>query len=214
MKTEKKFMIVNNFEHLSKYFDILKSPEDFYYIQVIQRKKDGHRKSERIIKNFYIYSKEEFLNKKDYIIDLCEKYNARAYFWINPRNSRRIALECIKSYADLVNQRDCTKGYKVWDKKCGSNPASDYDTLWIVDIDTKDKGLLGILVDRINKCRAKYPDVTRDIISTANGYHIITIGFDLHQFKQILIMEKIDVLDVHKDNPTLLYYAENGRENL
>jgi hypothetical protein len=211
---EKQSIAVNNFEQLSKYFDILKSPEDFYYIQVIQRKKDGHRKSERIIRNFYIYTKEEFLNKKDYIIDLCKKYNARAYFWINPRNSRKIALECIKSYADLVNQRDCTKGYKVWDKKCGSNPASDYDTLWIVDVDTKDKGLLGILVDRINKCRAKYPDVTRDIVSTANGYHIITIGFDLHQFKQILIMEKIDALDVHKDNPTLLYYAENGRENL
>ena len=211
MRKDMKSTIVNNFEQLSEYFDRLQSKEDFYYVQIIQRKKDGHRKSERIIKNLYIYSKEEFLSKKDYIIELCEKHNARAYFWVNPRNSRKIALECVKSYADLVCQGDCTKGYKVWDKKCGSNPSSDYDTLWIVDVDTKDKGLLGILVDRINKCRAKYPDITRDVVSTANGYHIITIGFDLHQFKQILIMEKIDELDVHKDNPTLLYYAENGR---
>ena len=67
MIMEKQFTVVNNFEHLSKYFDILKSPEDFYYIQVIQRKKDGHRKSERIIKNFYIYNKEEFL-KSSYFL--------------------------------------------------------------------------------------------------------------------------------------------------
>ena len=65
MMMEKQSIAVNNFEQLSKYFDILKSTEDFYYIQVIQRKKDEHRKSERIIKNFYIYTKEEFLNKKD-----------------------------------------------------------------------------------------------------------------------------------------------------
>lgn len=211
---EKQSITVNNFEHFSKYFGILKSAEDFYYIQVIQRKKDGHRKSERIIKNFYIYNKEEFLNKKDYIIDLCEKYNARAYFWVNPRNSRKIALECIKSYADLVAQGDCSKGYKVWDKKCGSNPASNYDHLWIVDVDSKDILYVTTIISLINKCRAKYPEKIMDIIPTAAGCHLITIGFDIHQFKQLLVMEHLDYLDVHKDNPTLLYYAENGRKDL
>jgi len=130
-------MIVNNFDSLSLYFNKLQDKEDFFYVQVIQRKKDGHRKSERIIRNFYIYSKEDFLKKKDYIIELCEQYNARAYFWINPRNARKIALECIKSYADLITQKDCTKGFKVWDKKCGANPSSNYDRRWIVDVDTK-----------------------------------------------------------------------------
>ena len=106
-------MIVDNFDNLVDYFNLLKSKEDFYYIQVIQRKKDGHKKSERIVKSFYIYSKEDFLKKKDHIIELCNQNNARAYFWINPRNAQKIALECIKSYADLVAQCDCTKGYKV-----------------------------------------------------------------------------------------------------
>ena len=211
---EKQFTVVNNFEHLSKYFDILKSPEDFYYIQVIQRKKDGHRKSERIVKNFYIYNKEEFLNKKDYIIDLCEKYNARAYFWVNPRNSHKIALECIKSYADLVAQGDCSKGYKVWDKKCGSNPASNYDHLWVVDVDSKDILYVTTIISIINECRAKYSEKVFDIIPTAAGCHLITIGFDIHQFKQLLVMKHLDYLDVHKDNPTLLYYAEDGRKDL
>ena len=214
MITTRKYMKVNNFELLSNYFDKLKSSEDFYYVQVIQRKKDGHRKSERIIKNFYIYNKEDFFKKKDHIIDLCEKYNARAYFWINPRNSRKIALECIKSYADIIAQGDCSKGYKVWDKKCGSNPASNYDHLWIVDVDSKDITYIASIISIINNCRAKYPEKVLDIIPTAAGCHLITIGFDIHQFKQLLVIEHKEHLDVHKDNPTLLYYAENGRENL
>ena len=56
-------MTVNNFDNLSLYFNKLKDKEDFYYVQIIQRKKDGHKKSERIIRNFYIYNKEDFLKK-------------------------------------------------------------------------------------------------------------------------------------------------------
>ena len=207
-------MIVNNFDKITEFFDRLKSKEDFYHVRIIQRKKDGHPKSERTIKNFYIYSKEEFLNKKDYIIDLCNTYKARAYFWINPRNSQKIALECIKSYADLVNQRDCSKGYKIWDKKCGSNPSSDYDHWWIVDIDSKDINYVTKIIDLINQCRAKDLRRVQEIITTANGCHLLTIGFDVHHFKQLLIINHLGDIDIHKDNPTLLYYAEDGRKNM
>lgn len=200
-------MVVNNFNLLEIYFEFLVNKEDFYYIQVIQRKKDGHKKSERIVKNFYIYNKEDFLNKQEYIIDLCKQHNARAYFWINPRNSRKIALECVKSYADLVSQGDCTKGYKVWDKKCGANPAPGYDRLWIVDVDNKE--LLLKIKQLIQKCRsAKTGDSIIDTIPTSQGYHVITIGFDLHHFKQLLKIEQLEDVDVHKDNPTLLYYEK------
>lgn len=198
-------MKVNNFDNLSPYFNLLKDKEDFYYIQVIQRKKDGHKKSERTVKNFYIYNKEEFLKKKDYIINLCEQHNARAYFWINPRNARKIALECIKSYADLVTQGDCTKGYKIWDKKCGANPALGYDRSWIVDIDSKDDEHLLKIQKLIEQCRG---GGVLDAIPTAQGFHLISRGFDLHHFKQLLKINHLDDIDVHKDNPTLLYYTK------
>ena len=200
-------MVIDNFDKLVSYFNVLKSKEDFYYVQVIQRKKDGHKKSERIIKNFYIYSKEDFLKKKDYIIELCNQHNARAYFWINPRNSRKIALECVKSYADLVAQGNCTKGYKVWDKKCGANPAPGYEHSWIVDVD--DKEYLEEITKLVNVCRSSHPGKTVfDIIPTAQGYHLLTFGFDLHHFKQLLKIGSLEDVDVHKDNPTLLYYAK------
>lgn len=211
MNMEKKF-IVNNFDLVSNYFDILKNKEDFYYIQIIQRKKDDNTqtsKAQKVIKNFYVYNREYFLEKKDEIIDLCKRYNARAYFWVNPRNSRKIALECIKSYADLITQGDCSKGYKVWDKKCGANPSSNYDKLWIVDIDVKDDSKITLITQIINKCRGKYENKIQCIIPTKNGVHLITTGFDAHQFKQLCIINKIEPIDIHKDNPTLLYYAEN-----
>lgn len=198
-------MIVDNFDNLVDYFDLLKSKEDFYYVQVIQRKKDGHKKSERIVKNFYIYSKEDFLKKKDYIIELCNQHNARAYFWINPRNSRKIALECVKSYADLVAQGDCTKGYKVWDKKCGANPAPGYDKRWIIDVDSKDDEYCLKIQKLSEQCRG---GGVFDKIPTSQGYHLISRGFDLHHFKQLLKINRLEDIDVHKDNPTLLYYAK------
>ena len=204
-------MVVDNFDNLVDYFDLLESKEDFYYVQVIQRKKDGHKKSERIVKNFYIYSREEFLKKKDYIIELCNQHNARAYFWINPRNARKIALECIKSYADLIAQGDCTKGYKVWDKKCGANPAPGYDHRWIVDVDSKDVDFYMQIWKTIDQCRGRG---VYDIIPTSQGYHLITGGFDLHHFRQLCQIMKVDPIDVHKDNPTLLYYGKNGREDM
>ena len=198
-------MITNNFDELVYYFNLLENKEDFYYVQVIQRKKDGHPKSERIVKNFYIYNKEDFLKKKDHIIDLCTRHNARAYFWINPRNSRKIALECIKSYSDLVAQGDCTKGYKVWDKKCGAHPAPGYDRRWIVDIDSKDDEYRLTICKLVEQCRG---GKVFDWIPTSQGYHMITSGFDLHHFKQLLKINRLEDIDVHKDNPTLLYYAK------
>jgi hypothetical protein len=197
-------MIIDNFDNLINYFDLLKSKEDFYYIQVIQRKKDGYNKK-TVIKNFYIYSKEDFLKKKDYIIELCNQHNARAYFWINPRNARKIALECIKSYADLITQDDCSKGYKVWDKKCGINPATEYDKNWIVDLDNKDGEYCLKVQKLIEQCKG---GKVFDYIPTFQGFHLITSKFDLHHFKQLCIIAHIDAIDVHKDNPTLLYYKK------
>ena len=206
--------VVNNFNTLSLYFNKLETKDDFYYVQVIQRKKDGHEKSERNIKNFYFYNKVDFLNAQDYIISLCHQYNARAYFWINPRNARKVAFECIKSYTDLIAQDDCHAGHKVWDKKCGGNPAPGYEHRWIVDVDNKNKDYMTKIYELINTCRGHEDNKITDIIPTLNGYHLITVGFDLHYFKQLLIMNHLDDVDVHKDNPTLLYYAKDVGENM
>ena len=56
----------------------------------------------------------------------------------------------------------------------------------------------------IEQCRG---GAVLDYIPTAQGYHLISRGFDVRHFKQLCKIEHIDI-DVHKDNPTLLYYAK------
>lgn len=45
-----------------------------------------------------------------------------------------------------------------------------------------------------------------DVIPSAHGYHLITIGFDTNQFAQQLAIRNLDSIDIQKDNPTLLYF--------
>lgn len=202
-------MKVDNFNKLSEYFDILKDKEDFFYIQIIQRKKDGNVKSECVIRNFYVYNKEYFFKRKELIQQLCQQYNAIAYFWINPRNARKVTLECIKSYADMLTQNNCCKGYKLWDKKCSAHASSEYTQLWIVDVDSKDQKLLDQVIAMVNKCRGNEENKIKDIIHTINGYHLITTKFDTHHFQQLCRIDNIPLIDIHKDNPTLLYYEKD-----
>ena len=101
---------------------------------------------------------------------------------------------------------------QLWRKACSSSPlaaeinawgkikASGYDQRWIVDVD--DKTLLSELEDYLSEHIV-------DVIETAQGCHFITKKFDSETFKEFF-----EDVDIHKDNPTLLYYAENGRKDL
>ena len=72
--------IVNNFEEIGDFLE-WNNPNEFYFLQIIQRKKDGNvtdtgNNGYRTIKTYYIYSKEQLEKKKDKIIELCESNNA------------------------------------------------------------------------------------------------------------------------------------------
>lgn len=203
-------MTVNNFDKLSSEFDKLLNKEDFYFIQIIARKKDRNNKRDESIKSYYIYNKEQYFEYKESIIKLCKDNNARAYFWINPRNSRIVSLECIKLYTDFLIQNDCSKGFKIWDKACGITRAKNYDKLWIVDIDTKNVNYINKIINIINNTAGKTLNKVENIIDTLQGVHLITTPFDLHHFKQLCIINHInDNIDIHKNNCTLLYYENN-----
>ena len=51
----------------------------------------------------------------------------------------------------------------------------------------------------------KYPKKVIDVIDTLQGVHLITTPFNSKQFKETCK----DLIDIHKDNPTLLYYENN-----
>ena len=76
---------------------------------------------------------------------------------------------------------------------------------YVLGIDSKDVDFYMQIWKTIDQCRGRG---VYDIIPTSQGYHLITGGFDLRHFRQLCQIMKVDPIDVHKDNPTLLYYAK------
>lgn len=216
-------MVVDNFE-LIKTLLKFEDKDDFYFCQIIQRKKDGNdvpsaNNGYRTIKSYYIRSFEDYERRIPAIIQLCEQNNARAYINLNVRNAKEVALQCSKAYIDLVLEDRCNQGHRVYDHCCGITPKKGEKKRWVVDVDTKDATVIASIVGIINKCRSAnrvtdefYNNVIASI-PTANGYHLITIGFDKCLFKLYLEAETDfdeafikEITDTKKDNPTLLYF--------
>ena len=226
-------MNVNNFDlirNLLKFED----KDDFYFLQIIQRKKDGNivpaaNNGYRTIKTYYIRSFEDFDRRKEAIIQLCEQNNARAYINLNVRSAKEVALEAAKAYIDLVREDRCHQGHRVYDHACGVTPKMGVKKKWIVDVDDLTPEQVNIICEKICKCRSgRHYNAINDVydniiaqIPTAHGIHIITHGFDVGRFREILeqttsinlTKEQIkEITTVKKDNPTLLYFKEDYGE--
>lgn len=61
------------------------SDDDFYYLQILQRKKENPQlgSNSRVIKNYYIGSVEYLENRYEEIRKLCTEFNARAMLRLN-----------------------------------------------------------------------------------------------------------------------------------
>ena len=221
-------MAVDNFDIISRLLDF-DDKDDFYFLQIIQRKKDGNQvpsanNGYRTIKTYYIRSIEDFYRRKPAIIQLCEQNNARAYINLNVRNAKEVALTAAKAYIDLAREDRCEQGHRVYEHACGVTPKMGVKKKWIVDVDDLTKEQVHIICEKICECRSAYPMQNPDPeifdniiveIPTAHGVHIITHGFDVGRFREILeqttsitlTKEQIkEIATVKKDNPTLLYF--------
>ena len=200
-------MIIDNFNAVAPWFDNLSDQGDFFFVQVMQRNKEKNNVSSSgyVIKDYHFFDKEIFLSKKEEITTLCKAFNARAYFWINPRNCKQIQYEIIREALEAI-ECNSKKLFKCVSKAIGQRRNTDYKSKWILDFDTKDWNLINKYLDLVRECRP-YTNIILYYVPTVNGIHVITLGFDLEQFKQELAIAKLDNIDIHKDNPTILYYS-------
>ena len=168
---------------------------EFYYIQIIQRKKDieWFVWNNRSIKDYYIYSMEQLERRYDEIKKLCNVFNARAYIRLSRRNSEDIARDIIVSIWESFRNKSYNHLSKIYSTVVWQNIW--LDKIWIIDIDWDDVVVHSDL-DELNPIWTKL--ITE--IPTKNWIHLITKPFDLHKFK-----EKYPNIDVHKNNPTILY---------
>ena len=203
-------MTVDNFDQI---LDLLEfnSKEEFYFIQIIQRKKDGNitgkgNNGSRTIKTYYSFSKEHLASKREKIIELCKQNNARAYIHLNRRNSKQVAAKCVQVLGEHLMNDTTEQCARIWDHAVGKQRALKYKPLWLLDVDSKDTEYIGH-IERV-LCQVRpIGNKTVAIIPTLNGYHYITTGFDSVQFNELLLdLYKLEPISIQKDNPTLLYY--------
>lgn len=176
--------------------------DDFYFVQIFKRRKDNPElgKDQIVIDNFYIDSMEDFDRKLPYIINSCDAENARAYLRINKRNYQKLAPHFLQRVVGIVFTENCKALRNSFDSVAGEFH-SDPDKKWIVDVDDDKYASFTTLCQTLSDLQKEANRTPLlDYIPTKNGYHIITRPFNLQKFKQ-----EYPTIDVHKDNPTLLY---------
>ena len=198
---------MNNFDIIRK---MISFPDDnaFYFLQILKRRKDNPDlvKDMIHIEDYYIYSLEQFDGLRQRIIDQCDSENARAYFRLNRRDAKKIAMQVLKRTVDHIMSENY-RAVKNAFASCSGEFHSDPDKKWIVDIDSisvesfshseKYDDVREMLYD-LQKETGKEPMMT--YIPTKSGVHIITRPFNLNKFKS-----KYPEIDVHKDNLVILY---------
>lgn len=198
-------MPIDNFE-LIKPLLKFESKEDFYFVQVIQRKKDfelgqkrlGRNNNNRLIKPYYIYSVEQLNFYKEEIIKICELFNARAGINLNKRNNKDIAFKCLEILATTIRKNDdFEKISRIYSSACGKESS---DKLWIVDLDKEDLSKLSEIIDAI--CSCEPINIVKIVaqIPSKSGLHLITNRFNRKKFA-----EWYPEIQIHTNNPTNLY---------
>jgi hypothetical protein len=197
----------NNFDLVRKMLDF-GSSDTYYFLQILKRRKDNPDlgKDMKVIGDYFIYSMDQFNRMEDEIIQVCVTHNARAYFRINKRSSKKTAMQMLKRVTDLIISENYKEVKNAFSSVSGEFHG-DEDKKWIVDIDdvsidtfnhSKEQIEIRELIYNLQLETGKEPMMK--FIPTKSGIHIITRPFNLKNFK-----EKYPDVDVHKDNMVILY---------
>jgi hypothetical protein len=172
----------------------------------LKRKKDqpeGERdnhQSVRTIRTYCIKSIEQLEKKYDEIKMMCEMFKARAYIHIQKQNHKDVSLNMMVALAQRIQDGNHEQ-QSLFDSVVGQ--LKTLEKRWIVDIDMKSEEAVTKISKLINALRPEGPKVIAKI-PTKNGVHYITERFDVMEFNKIF-----PDIDIHKKNPTLLYYPNS-----
>ena len=198
--------MIDNFKLIKP---LLEFPNDdiYYHLQILRRGKDHPElpAANRVIKSYFICSLESLDYVEDEIKKLCEFFGARAYINLTPKSIKKTTMLQLKYLAQRAYEGDFKKIWKSWNTCAGEIKGEK--SRWVVDIDNfnfniekLDEDLKHIQPYSYSPTDWDVPSKIIEKVPTKNGCHLITTPFNLQQFK-----EKYPNIDVHKNNPTLLY---------
>lgn len=194
--------MIDNFEIIKPYL-VFPDGDIYYHLQILRRGKDhpDMPAANRLIKSYFINKLESIDGLKDEIIGLCKYFGARAYINLAPKSIKKTASLQMKYLAQRINEGDFKKIWRSWNTCAGE--IKGIESRWVVDID--DKIVWGEIMDFIDTLEP-YSKDTKFItnIPTKSGWHLITTPFNIMKFKKMY-----PDIDVHKNNPTILYIPDN-----
>lgn len=197
--------VIDNFKLIEPLLVFRDGDDTFYHLQIIQRKKDigsAVKKNYHLIRSYFIRSREDLMERKEQIKGLCDFFNARAYINLNPKSFRHCVMKGFDLLATYMESNQCSSLRGFADTLAGKYNDQSGVKRWIVDIDEKNPELVKEINDNINDLMPEPQSQKRvALIPTVHGYHLITTPFDLSMFSRLY-----PGIDVHKNNPTLLYY--------
>lgn len=207
---------INNYENLRKLLKF-ESKDDYYFLQIIQRRKDnlGMKCDARGIKSYYIISLEMLDDLMDEIINLCKFFNARAYLNVNVRSWKTSVIKTVSNLVDRLGSDSLVRSNSIFDRVSSSCQKTNLgkDKLWVIDIDkigiTENE--LEDITNVINKVSPDLGNKVKCINPTKSGYHIITSPFNVSEFRKIHSDSDIEIKK--SEVPTLLYMQVDNEKN-
>ena len=202
-------MIVDNFNVFKKIINTL-NEDEFYFVQILIRGKDGHTEpgingnnKNRLIKFYTIKSAEHLEKVENEIKSICNAVNARAYIHPTKRSFKAVSKECLKATVEMFLSENNIGLKGAYSTACGKSYITA-DKKFVIDLDNENASQEKIkeIVDYItNECEPLSHNKLCYRVDTAHGMHLITTPFNTARFYQ-----KFPDIDVHKNNPTLLYF--------
>lgn len=203
--------MVDNFNELKKYLDF-SDYDRFYYLQLLVRKKENPNqdKSVKVIREYYIDDMDYYDKIESQVKELCHSFNARAYLRLNRRSWKKVSFHMLKRLTTLIEQEDYKASRSLLSKAMGLTFDEDKeDKVWIIDIDDVntnhilDRNYVDNIKQVINELHSEVTDKNYQIlgeINTKNGVHLLS-----NPFNRKIFSEHFQDIDIHTDNPTILY---------
>lgn len=204
---------VNNFEVISSMMKF-NTKKDFYIVEAVCRpKKDGTstlsgtaNNHTRVIRLWTFYSVDDFLNKKDEIVNVCNTNNARAYFLPQKRNTYVVLKNMMENVLKNLDSDKINFNRMISSTLCGCHDVADsHDKRWVLDLDNDSMVERWIevyfggqkimtrgwtfenvmsLVKGLIKETGDYSESEVYSLQTRNGWHIITPPFNLQKAQE------------------------------
>ena len=194
------------------------SGEVFYYLQVLQRRKDNPGQSwiskqrySRIIKNLRDFDESFEIAK-----NISNLYNARVYIDLSPGSLEKLTLCALKELSERVYNKSYSDIYRIFDKLAPLEETKVKNgKRWMIDVDYKVESPKFKAV--INYLKENSEIHIEEEVPTPAGIHIIILPFNYPQaFKNIKLLDNDrnymistgETFGLKLDYNTILYYGK------